>query len=407
MKQGKQRLVWIGSIVPEDYYKKLCSMGYKNQQASRIAQLNIIKGLEFHYGIHFDYVSGPSLPAFPRFSELKVKPYEWTTAYDGIGLSASYLNIEYINRVLKGKAMENIAKYIASKYGKNDDVTVYINSPHTPFIRAGFAIKKMFPDAKLILIIPDLPQFMESSVNCVKKYLKKMDFVYMTKLIKKIDYFVLYASKMRMYLGLPQEKCVVMEGCVSEDQIEYRKNTENTSFVFMYSGTTDRKFGLNLLIDAFISLPGNYELIITGNGDAANYIKEAEKKDSRIHYYGFVDDYKKVKQMQVDADVLINMRLPSEPASDYCFPSKLFEYMKTGNPVISFKIGGIGKDYYEHLIIVEDESVDGLKKAMEKASAMTRYDRYLYGVAAKKFIMTHKNYLSQTKKIFDLVQGIE
>ena len=30
---GKQRLIWIGSVVPEGFYKKLCSMGYKNQQA--------------------------------------------------------------------------------------------------------------------------------------------------------------------------------------------------------------------------------------------------------------------------------------------------------------------------------------------------------------------------------------
>lgn len=64
---GKQRLIWIGSVVPEDYYKKLCSMGYKNQQASRIAQLNIVNGLEAHYGVPFDFVSGPALPAYPKF----------------------------------------------------------------------------------------------------------------------------------------------------------------------------------------------------------------------------------------------------------------------------------------------------------------------------------------------------
>ena len=117
---GKQRLIWIGSVVPEGFYKKLCSMGYKNQQASRIAQLNIVNGLEAHYGVPFDFVSGPALPAYPKFPEMRVKPYTWENENGSKGAFASYLNLEYINRVFKGGAMEKAAKQLIASYDKDD-----------------------------------------------------------------------------------------------------------------------------------------------------------------------------------------------------------------------------------------------------------------------------------------------
>ena len=399
-----QRLVWVGSVVPEDFYKKLCSMGYKNQQASRIAQLNIVKGLEAHYGVTFDFVSGPALPAYPKFQEMKISPYTWESE-GGRGIFASYLNIEYINRVFKGGAMEKAAKELTATYEQENSVTVYVNSPHTPFIRAGLKVKKLFPQAKLVLIIPDLPQFMETQVNPVKKILKGIDISFMMRLIKKFDFFVLYSKHMIEYLHLNPDQCVIMEGCVAEDEERYRKSNREHPFTFMYSGTADIRFGLKLLVDAFEQIDNeDAQLIITGKGDAAEYIEEAERRDRRIHYYGFVDDYSKVKQMQADADVMMNMRLPSEEASMYCFPSKLFEYMKTGNPVLSFRIGGIPDEYFDHLIPIADESVAAVKSAMTEAMTMSKESRRDFGAQAKQFVMTHKNMDKQTGLIYGLVE---
>lgn len=402
----KQRLLWIGSVVPEGFYKNLCSMGYKNQQASRIAQLNIIKGLEKHYGVSFDYVSGPALPAYPKFPELIISPYTWENESGGHGVFASYLNIEYINRIFKGDAMEKAVKQLTSSYNRDDLITVYVNSPHTPFIRAGIKVKKLFPQAKLVLIIPDLPQFMEMRINPVKKILKGFDISYMMNLVKQFDYFIPYSKHMISYLHLNKSKCVTMEGCVSDDVELYEKSEARKPFTFMYSGTADIRFGLKLLVDAFESINDeDCSLIITGKGDAADYIKDAQKRDNRINYYGFMDDYSKVKQLQADADVMMNMRLPSEEASMYCFPSKLYEYMKTGNPVLSFKIGGIPDEYFKYLITIKDETVDALKNAMLKAIKMPKEQRLVLGERAKQFIMTEKNTDKQTKLIYDLVEG--
>lgn len=403
MSNSIKKLLWIGSMVPEDFYKSLCQMGYKNQQASRIAQQNIIEGLKYHYGSNFDFVSGPAIPGYPKFEKLITPSLSWNVDDNHVGRSPAYLNIEYINRLFKRWAMKSATQKVASRYNDFDSIIVFMNSPHTPFISSGLMVKKKFKDVKTVLIIPDLPQYMESSASKFKQFLKSIDNASMMRKIKEIDYYVVYASAMIDYLGLPKEKCVLMEGCTSEEAQTYEKQAQNGPFTFMYSGTADFKFGLNLLVDAFRKIEGDCRLIITGKGDATEYIEEAAKVDCRIKYCGFVSDYTKVKQMQTDADVLMNMRLPSEPASKYCFPSKLFEYMKTGNPVISFKIDGIPQEYFKYMLTVENENIDTLTKMMQSAMNMKRESLMEFGCAAKKFVLESKNNINQAQIIYDLI----
>ena len=398
-------LIWIGSVVPNSWYQQLCEKGYKNQQASRIAQLNIIKGLEAHYNTFFDYISGPALPAYPQYPEIITSAYSWVQENGVHGELVSYLNIEYINRIFKANAMKRAADKLIGNYEDRDNAIIFVNSPHTPFIKAGMTLKKKFKNAKLVLVVPDLPQFMESSVRPLKKMLKAVDISTINNLIKKFDYYVLYTQEMIQYLDLPQKRCVVMEGCVSEDSQVFQKTEGDHPFTFMYSGKVDYKFGMDLLIKAFSKIEDpDCRLVVTGTGDAESLVRCASEKDVRIQYMGFVSDYSKVKQLQADADVMMNMRLPSETSSKYCFPSKLFEYMKTGNPVISFKIQGIKDEYYDYLLTAKHESAEDLYHTMQLAMKMPVEERRAFGENARNYIMRHKNIYSQTKAIYDLIE---
>ena len=79
--------------------------------------------------------------------------------------------------------------------------------------------------------------------------------------------------------------------------------------------------------------------------------------------------------------------------------------MKTGNPVLSFKIGGIPNEYFEYLIPVENESVVALKTAMVWAMKQPKEIRENFGKRAKLFVLSQKNANKQTKRIYDLVEG--
>ena len=97
--------------------------------------------------------------------------------------------------------------------------------------------------------------------------------------------------------------------------------------------------------------------------------------------------------------MLISTRDPSEPASKYCFPSKLFEYMVSGNPVLSTRIGGIPEEYEPYLIYMEDISVDGIRDAILKVAQMPFEERITFGDAAREFVLQKKNATKQAQKI--------
>ena len=220
----------------------------------------------------------------------------------------------------------------------------------------------------------------------------------------KFDGAILYASKMAEYLKLPDDKWMLMEGSFNPgDEIDSAKEKRQSKAI-MYSGKLDKEYGIPMLLDAFMQIEDeNIELWLTGGGNAENYIGQCAAKDKRIKYYGFLPTRTDVLRKQKEADLLINMRLPSEQASAYCFPSKLFEYMVSGVPVISFQLEGIPEEYFEYLILVESESLKCLVDAIKGGLQMSNAERLAMGKRAKAFIYDAKNNITQSERICQFV----
>ena len=58
-------------------------------------------------------------------------------------------------------------------------------------------------------------------------------------------------------------------------------------------------------------LDESFELWLTGDGSAVDMVKEYEKKDKRIIYYGFLPTYDELRKIQSKATMMINMRDPN------------------------------------------------------------------------------------------------
>nr|WP_281420066.1 glycosyltransferase [Faecalicatena faecalis] len=176
------------------------------------------------------------------------------------------------------------------------------------------------------------------------------------------------------------------------------------NIIIMYSGKLDIDYGICLLLDAFMQIKEkNVELWITGGGNAESFIKKCMDSDQRIKYFGFLPSRQKVLNMQKKATLLINMRLPSEPASSYCFPSKLFEYMVTGVPVLSFKLDGIPEEYYNYLVTIEKETIDSVKETIESVIHESTDVIRNRGRAAREYILKHKNSVKQCESIWNWI----
>ena len=100
---------------------------------------------------------------------------------------------------------------------------------------------------------------------------------------------------------------------------------------------------------------------------------------------------------------MVNIRNPLLEAVHYCFPSKLFEYMLLGIPVLSVKLGGIPEEYKKFLF--EFEELKGEKIAVAIENLMKDKDKDKKAMAGRKFVAEKKNNLIMTRKIIEFIEG--
>lgn len=417
------QILWIGCLESDEEFKIKAKKGY-DLASAQVSQKNLLNGIEEVSGILFDSINGSVLPPYPVYKDRIIKPVVWKHKPGALDISVGYKNDKYISRVNCKTAMIKAAdKWVDDRY-KNKELIVFVYSMRSAPMATACHIKKRIPQAKIYLIVTDLPQFMDLGQSKLKAMLKQLDWKGIKRMQQQFDGFILYASKMAEFLEISYGKWMLMEGSydVSEGNSNSYENTakdtENVvdkmndsedapkKTAVMYSGKLDKEYGIPMLLDAFMQIDDkDVELWLTGGGNAEDYINECVKKDSRIKFYGFLPSREDVLKKQKAAMLLVNMRLPSETASAYCFPSKLFEYMATGVPVLSFKLEGIPEEYYEYLIGIDKETTEDVAKTIKNVLEMPEKRKKNLGKAAKEFIIKKKNRIAQCERIWHWIQG--
>lgn len=397
------QILWVGCLESDEEFKIKAKKGY-DLASAQVSQKNLLYGIEEVSGIVCDSINGSVLPPYPVYEDRRIKPVKWTHKQGAFDISVGYKNDKYINRVNCKKAMLKAADEWCEKRYKGDGVIVFVYSMRSAPMATACRVKEKIPQAKIYLIITDLPQFMDLGQSRVKAILKKIDWKSIKKMQKKFDGFILYAGKMAEYLDIPSDKWILMEG--SYDTSEQVMAAKEKKKAIMYSGKLDEQYGIKMLLDAFMSISDSeIELWLTGGGNTENYIKECAQKDSRIKFYGFLPSRQDVLKKQAEASLLVNMRLPSEAASGYCFPSKLFEYMATGTPVLSFDIAGIPREYLKYLFIVKQETTQALSETINATLKLSEEFLQERGNKAREFVVKEKNTRTQCSKIWEFVTG--
>ena len=103
----------------------------------------------------------------------------------------------------------------------------------------------------------------------------------------------------------------------------------------------DTRFGIRDLIAAFNEIDDKeFSLWICGFGLDQPFVEVAAKNDSRIIYWGLVEQ-NRVFEMQQQATLLVNPRKGDAEFTKYSFPSKTMEYMASGTPTVMYKLPGL------------------------------------------------------------------
>jgi len=392
-----KQILWIGCLESDEEFKIKAGKGY-NLASAQVSQRNLIRGLEQVTGLTIDSINGSVLPPYPEYADRFIKPVRWSHARGAADVSVGFTNDKYINRLNCKRAMIREAEsWVRTRY-QGGELVVMVYSMRSGPMAAACRIRELVPSAKLYLIVSDLPQFMDLNQSRIKAALKKIDWMSIRRMQRCFDGFVLYARKMARFLKIPDSKWLLMEGSYDADELD--QTPQKRERAILYSGKLDRAYGIGMLLEAFMGLRDEeLQLWLTGGGNAEALVRNCEKEDPRIHFFGFLPSREDVLALQQRAALLVNMRLPSEPASAYSFPSKLFEYMATGVPVLSFRLEGIPSEYEKHLCMIDEESVEGVRNALREYLDAPEEMMREKGAGAAAFIRDHKNCSLQCLRI--------
>ncbi|MBQ8689493.1 MAG: glycosyltransferase family 4 protein [Clostridia bacterium] len=202
---------------------------------------------------------------------------------------------------------------------------------------------------------------------------------------------------------------VVMEGFVSESLREMSVAIEDKypKKVCMYTGAMEKIYGLDMLVEGFLKadIPDS-ELHLYGAGGYVDEIKRLAEGDDRIKYFGCRDNAY-VVDAQMKATLLINPRYSDAEYTKYSFPGKNLEYAASGTPTLTTPLPGMPEEYYPHVFILEEETVDGMAKKLTEILSTPREELYEFGLATKAWMLDNKNCRTQIRRAIDFFNSVK
>ena len=396
----------FGIFPPNKYNFFVENSKGNTQYAADALQKSIIHGFSYT-DMNVSIINLPYIGSYPkRYSILKIHSFPFEFDINGKtiqGWNVGFLNLlgyKFLSRYFHAR------KALLRHHVKNEDDVIIIYAIGTPFLKAVADLKKKYPRTKVILIVPDLPEFMSSKKGAVRNLIEKINIRVLNRLYKFVDGYVLLSKHMTERLPINNKPWVVVEGIYNPKDFVKENNAVKNENYILYTGTLAYRYGVMNLVKAFCNIPNkDIQLIICGDGDAKDEIIKFSQKDTRIVFKGLVKRAEALK-LQQEAMLLVNPRTPEGEFTKFSFPSKTMEYLGSGVPTLLYRLPGIPKEYYDYCISLSDISQDALTNKLIEIVEMDRDELSTLGSSARQFILENKNPREQVRKILDLIDRL-
>ena len=382
-----------------DNASRLSRDGLQNQvNAYQRAMVAGIKA-NLRPGEAFAVVNAMPVGAFP----LRYKsPYIASGEHNGL-YELGCVNLPLI----KQRGRERRALKVLKTWARQspDNRTLLIYSLYLPYLRAVARLKKRYPDMRASVMVPDLPNEL-GLASYRHGLLKRIEYAMGRKrmaLCRAMDGFILLTPPMAQALPIKDKSLMVMEGLILDDAAAETLSEPDTPMA-LYTGTLNRELGIGELIEAFEGMP-ECELWLCGFGDMNETVKKSAIEHKNIRYLGFVPQEEALR-LQAQATLLINPRSPDGVYTRYSFPSKTLEYMRSGKPVVCYRLEGIPEEYDRYLCYIEGEGPLAIRHTVRALLSLTPQERREKGESARRYVLEHKNPRVQGARIVDHLRSL-
>ena len=399
-------IAFLGGLFPPDYESEIYSDSIGLVQvAANTLQWNFVRGFDSLNVQPVHIINSLYIGSFPNhYKKLFIPTFQFNHHNDSEDINVGFCNIYGVKQYFRYYSLKPYLKKWALRKSEYPKV-IFGYALTATFVKCMRYIKRINPEIQTFMIVPDLPEYMNTSnkVSLIYKILKQAEIKIIHSKKKYIDGYVLLTQYMRDFLQI-QTPYVVVEGIASENQCShFIKSKDSNLKIITYTGTLHARYGVMHLVNAFerISDP-NYRLILCGSGDAEDQILKIAQCDPRIIYKGQLQ-HDEILRLQVESTVLVNPRQNNEEYTKYSFPSKIMEYLSSGTPVIAYKLDGMPTEYDDYIQYVSGDTEVELTNELIKLCSKTNEENFTIGLKAKEFILNEKNASKQVRKVLQLV----
>ncbi len=399
------KYVFISSAASKDVLSE-CEKKYARHPMRFVQQwwdYSMAVALKKQLGDDFYAISFPPVATFPSG---KCMYFKARNVKDENDLEINYVRTLNLPVLKQWGQIRSVKKVLAKicKENKDEGVAIITHCIYPQSAKPSFKIRKRYKNVKVYTIVPDLPDHTTSVNFNGHKILKKLFGFYVNiskKLNKQFDGYICFAKPQMEHLN-KEKPFVVMEGFMDTSLLDSIEASENHPNRIIYAGGLMYRYGIKELVDGFIKadIP-KAELYIYGKGEAEEYIMG--KEESRVYYGGCLSREDVIAE-EKGAFLLVNPRPTDDEYSKCSFPSKLMEYMASGTPVLTSRLGCIGEEYFDKMNFIDEVTVDGVADALKKCFE-NKDNLYERAKVAAEYIKEFKNVNHQAKVIIDFIDS--
>lgn len=382
--------VFLGSVTSEDRLVKLSGASIPGNKM----QLSIIRHLKKNSHSEVSIISVPSVAAFPHDKKIWYGRHELKLENDCTVLEVPFVNVPILKQL-----MQMLFVYIYSKrYNKSENTLIAFNlypqvgSPLVALNRRGYRVSSILAD----LPIDDNYKYRSSLIGIMNLITKKN--------IKNVNHLIVLNENAIKKFN-PDASYIVMEGGIERTNIDCVQEAPQQKNI-VYSGRLIDYNGIDRLINAMCLVEDkDIYLDIYGSGPMQQFVEAAAQKDHRIRYFGSVDN-KTMIEIQRKAWLLINPRPVNDQISQVTFPSKMFEYLTSGVPVLTTKLSGFTAEYDNLMYYCEADTPEGIAEGIKMVSTVPLQETRKRAEHAKAYIEANKNWDVQAKRMIEFLEGM-
>jgi len=340
-------------------------------------------------------------------------PFEYTG-------KSTQISTNFINRRIQNFFSLARGMYLIFKENKKREVDAFIICSNSLIFESLIFLISKILRIKLIKEESEYPEIYFWKKGIINKIYKHL---YINIIYKRYDGLLLITKSLINYFlkkKIKAHKMLHVPMTVEFDRFDRSYHRTIKDKYIAYSGSINKKKdGVDILIKAFAKISEKIfglKLCLIGNivenfEDDFNSVLlskmiKSEGLTDKVIITGYLSRLKLVEYIQ-NATLLVMSR-PHSIQSEGGFPTKLGEYLATGNPVVVTNVGEISEYLTdgESAFICENNTVDVFAHKLEEALLNEKKSRAI-GANGRQIALEHFNYIKQAKSVIEFITKLK